>query len=157
MNSRKSFSCRTFLPLAAGALLTFALTPVTQAQVNIGISIGTPPPPVRYEVRPVFPGEGYAWREGYWAPYGGRYRWHRGLWVRQPFADAYYVRPAYDSDDRGYRYRPGHWEHRGDGAYGREKEFHDNGHHGDKEHHDNGHHGEKDHRDKGDRGGHGHE
>lgn len=139
----KPRSFRTFATLAAAALLPLAIAPALHAQINIGINIGTPPPPLRYEVHPVYPGPGYAWRDGYWLPYRGTYRWHRGLWVRQPFADAYYVRPYYDHDDEGYRFRPGHWEHRGEGrAYGHDKqEFHDNGNHGEKEHHDNGRHG----------------
>lgn len=135
----------------AGVLVALTVTPAAQAQVNIGITIGTPPPPLRYEVRPVYPGDGYAWQDGYWVPYGGRYRWRRGIWVRQPYSDAYYVRPYYAHEDDGYRYRPGHWAHRGEGrAYGHfKKEYdgdgHDNGNHGGKEHHDNGNHGNKGH------------
>ena len=156
MQLRNSLTFGSLATLFTGLLLAFTVIPAAQAQVNIGITIGTPPPPVRYEVRPVYPGEGYAWQDGYWLPYGGRYRWHPGIWVRQPYSDAYYVRPYYAHEDDGYRYRPGYWEHRGKGrAYGHYKnkddgnerggDERDNGNHGYKEGHDHGKHGGKGH------------
>jgi hypothetical protein len=51
-----------------GVLFGIALTIPASAQ--IGVYIGTPPPPLRYEQRGPIPGPGYVWIEGYWAPDG---------------------------------------------------------------------------------------
>jgi hypothetical protein len=48
--------------------------------VGIGINIGPPPAPRILRVRPVAPGPGYVWIDGYWYAEGGRYRWHAGYW-----------------------------------------------------------------------------
>lgn len=149
-------SCFRFSAIAivcTGLLAAFACSPAAYAQINIGVTIGTPPPPQRYEVRPAYPGDGYLWQAGYWEPSDGRYRWQPGFWASRPYADGYYVRPFYAHDNDGYRLQPGHWEHRGH-AYGhrdddREDNYgyraHDKG---DKEHHDNGKHGDKEHHGK---------
>lgn len=75
-------------------------------QVSIGIQIGAPPPPRVVTVRPVAPGPGYAWVEGYWYPVGHHYKWHEGYWTRPPYAGAVWVVPHHD----GQRYYEGYWE-----------------------------------------------
>ena len=70
-----------------------------RGQVSIGIDIGVPPPPPRYERMP--PRRvGYVWAPGYW-------RWsapaHRHVWV-----SGYWVPMRH-----GYRYRPARWERHG--------------------------------------------
>ncbi len=94
---------RLLLALAAGALLAAAPARADQwsvrampAGVAIGIEIGSPPPPPRYEVMPP-PRGGYLWAPGYWAWDGYNYVWLEGRWLRQ--------RP-------GYIYVPGRWEQR---------------------------------------------
>ena len=82
-------------------LAASTLTAPAFGQVSIGVTIGTPPPPVQYEVPPPMPEVGYVWTPGYWAPYGGHYAWRRGYWVRPP----YY----------GAAWRPAHWVHEGPG------------------------------------------
>jgi hypothetical protein len=52
----------------SGVLLAAALTVPALAQV--GVYIGSAPPPLRYEERGPMPGEGYAWVDGYWTPHG---------------------------------------------------------------------------------------
>jgi len=106
---RPNPSCAIF----AGLLATFACSPAAHAQISIGVTIGTPPPPLRYEVRPVYPGAGYLWQAGYWEPFDNQYSWRPGFWAPRPYTDAYYVRPFYAHDPDGYRMHPGHWEHRG--------------------------------------------
>ena len=62
--------------LLAAILLTAGLG---MGQVSLGIRIGPPPAPRVVRVRPVAPGPGYFWVDGYWYPAGNRYRWHEGF------------------------------------------------------------------------------
>lgn len=84
-------------------------------QISIGVRIGPPPPP-RVIVRPVAPGPGFFWVEGYWYPVGGHYRWHDGYWTRPPYAGAHWVGPRHD----GERFFEGYW----DGDRGRREHDH---------------------------------
>jgi hypothetical protein len=92
------------------------------AQVSLGITIGAPPPPRVIPVRPVAPGPGYLWVEGYWYPVGHHYKWHAGYWSLPPYPGAVWVGPRHD----GVRYYEGYW----DGPRGRVA--HD--HHWDRDH-----------------------
>jgi hypothetical protein len=83
--------------LAAGAVF---------GQISIGISIGPPPPPRVYRVRPVAPAPGFVWVDGYWYPQGHKYRWHDGYWTRVPYAGAAWIGPRYD----GGRFYEGYWQ-----------------------------------------------
>lgn len=87
---------------------------VSPAFGQVSIYIGTPPPPVRYEVPPPMPTVGYVWVPGYWTPYGGRYVWAPGRWSRPPYYGASWREGGWDRDDRGWRYRPGYWGRHGD-------------------------------------------
>ena len=81
------------------------------AQIGIGIQLGrSAPPPLRYEVRPVMPGPGYAWVDGYWSWNGRRYVWVPGVWRRPPYAGAYWSHPHWDHYDDGWHYHEGHWD-----------------------------------------------
>lgn len=97
---RKSFV------IPAAALLGFALS--AGAQVNI--YIGTPPPPIRYEVRPVVPYPEAYWIPGYWSPYGQRYRWIGGHYERPPYANAYWTHGHWDHASNGWRWHEGRWD-----------------------------------------------
>jgi hypothetical protein len=90
---------------------------------QIQIYIGTPPPPIRYEVHPPMPAVGYMWTDGYWEPYGERYRWISGRWMVPPYPGAYWRPTRYQHYDRGWRAQPGYWD-RGDHDRGRD---HDHG------------------------------
>jgi hypothetical protein len=100
---------------------------------QISVYIGTPPPPIRYEVPPPMPQVGYVWMPGYWAPYGGRYVWAPGRWSRPPYYGAAWRGGGWDHDGRGWRYREGYWAPHGayygprGHAYGHYKE-HGHGH-----------------------------
>jgi hypothetical protein len=82
-------------------------------RVFFGVGVGPgygyyappPPPPPVVAYRPLAPGPGYVWVDGYhyWA--GSRYTWRRGYWERPPYARAYWVGPRY----YGHRYYRGYW------------------------------------------------
>jgi len=84
---------------------------------QIGIFIGRTPPPLRYEMRPPAPGEGYQWIDGYWGNNGGRYVWVGGRWDRPPYEGAYWSHPHYDRYDRGWQMHEGHWDHEDHGDH----------------------------------------
>jgi len=88
----------------AFVLLTAAS--VFGADLSIGIRIGAPPPPRVVRVRPVNPGPGYFWVEGYWYPNGRSYKWHDGYWTRPPYAGAVWIAPRHE----GGLYYNGYWE-----------------------------------------------
>jgi hypothetical protein len=94
---------------------------------QISIMIGTPPPPVRYEVAPPMPQPGYVWMPGYWAPVHGRYVWYSGRWSNPPYYGAAWRNPRWRHEGDGWRYYEGGWgrhDYHGHGhAYG-----HDHGH-----------------------------
>lgn len=94
-----------------GGLLATALTIPALGQVSFGVTIGTPPPPYRYEAPPPIPGPGYVWIDGYWVPEGGRWVWHHGDWRRPPYAGAYWSHPHYDHYPDGWHVHEGHWDH----------------------------------------------
>jgi hypothetical protein len=100
------------------AASTFAVPAFGQ----ISVYIGTPPPPIRYEVAPPMPQVGYVWMPGYWSPYRGRYVWAPGRWSRPPYYGAAWQAGGWDRDDRGWRYRPGSWGRRG-GYYGGPQQY----------------------------------
>lgn len=107
------------------------------AHAQINVYINTPPPPIRYDLRPPPPNPGLSWIDGFWEPSRGQYRWHPGYWQQPPFENAYYVHPHYDHVDRGWRLREGYWSHEDHHArYEDEEEDHGGG----GRHHDNGNH-----------------
>ncbi|MBZ5579249.1 MAG: hypothetical protein LAP40_22025 [Acidobacteriia bacterium] len=128
------------------ALVILTAGSALAADVSIGIQIGAPPPPRVFAVRPVGPGPGWLWIEGYWYPLAGHYRWHAGYWTRPPYEGALWVAPRHE----GGRYFAGYWdgdhgrfEHDHHWDRGRERDFdrghdHGRGHDKDREH-DRGH------------------
>ncbi len=111
MNKIANSFTRLALTAAAGLLTSAFATPEAQSQVNFGVRIGTPPPPLRYENRPPAPGPGYAWVDGYYEPSNGRYHWHAGYWNQAPYAGAYYVHPHWDHYPDGWHQHEGYWAH----------------------------------------------
>ena len=79
---------------------------IAAAEVSFGINIGPPPRPRVEAVRPLAPGPGYNWVQGYWYPVDGRYRWHDGYWTRPPYEGAIWLGPHHD----GRQFFEGHWE-----------------------------------------------
>ena len=95
---------RKFIGAALLATILLTGSPALKAQVSVGIGIGAPPPP-RVYARPVAPGPGYVWVDGYWYPVDGRYVWHRGYWTEPPYGGAIWVGPRWE----GGRYYNGYW------------------------------------------------
>ena len=115
-----------------GLLLATAFTIPASAQ--IGIYVGSAPPPMRYEERGPEPGPGYAWVDGYWAPHGRRhYEWVGGRWDRAPYEGAHWNHPHYDHYRQGWQMHEGHWDHedhdREHGNYGENHGDHHDDHH----------------------------
>ena len=88
------------------ALAFLAAGTVFGADFSIGIRIGAPPAPRIVRVRPVSPGPGYFWVDGYWYPNGRNYRWHDGYWTRPPYQGAVWIAPRY----QGGLFYEGYWE-----------------------------------------------
>ena len=76
-----------------------------QTRFSIGINFGGPryaPPVAVAAYRPVAPGPGYIWVDGYTDEYGN---WVDGYWALPPYAGAYWVAPRY----YGGRFVAGYW------------------------------------------------
>ena len=128
---------RNLMRTAVLAAMIFSASPFVYAQVSIGIRIGPPPPARIVHVRPVSPGPGFFWIDGYWYPVGGHYRWHEGYWTRPPYEGARWIGPHHD----GKQFYAGYWEgdrgrvehdHRWDRDH--DRDFHDHGHDHDHDH-----------------------
>lgn len=105
------------------ATLLSAMSTFAAVRVGVGINIGgyypppayyapapvyyAPPPvaPRVYYARPVAPGPGYVWINGYYYPSAGRYAWRAGYWTRPPYVGARWYAPRY----HGGRYYHGYW------------------------------------------------
>jgi hypothetical protein len=79
--------------------------PPSGTDVNIGITIGPPPPPHVVYARPAVPGPDLVWIEGYWYPVGHHYVWHDGYWMHPPHEGYIWIAPRHD----GRQYFAGHW------------------------------------------------
>jgi hypothetical protein len=78
-----------------------------QTHFSIGVNVGVPgyyrPAPLAVAAyRPVCPGPGYVWIDGYTDAYGN---WINGYWSLPPYAGAYWVAPNFV----GGRFIAGYW------------------------------------------------
>jgi len=99
-----------------------------QTRFSVGVNFGSPgyyaPAPVVVPAyRPVAPGPGYVWVDGYHDAWG---RWVAGYWAMPPYAGAYWVAPQFS----GGRFVAGYWggAHRNDRDDNHFRESHDRGH-----------------------------
>lgn len=98
--------------MLVGAALVASLSclqPAT-AQVNLGIVIGVPPPPVIVEPAPP-PRVGFLWAPGYWFWNGGRHVWYPGHWEAERTGE-FFEGAQWLETPGGWRFVPSHWEHR---------------------------------------------
>lgn len=102
--------------LVAGLMATPALAllpPSARAAVNvdIGISVGVPPPVLPVYVQPIAPGPGYIWTPGYWAwdPSYNDYYWVPGTWVMPPQIGLLWTPGWWGWSNGYYRWHPGYW------------------------------------------------
>jgi hypothetical protein len=98
------------LAIAALAVGTSLVPSIAFARVDVGITVGGPPPPPRV-VGPVgvAPGPGYVWTNGYWNWSGGTWVWVGGNWIVPPRGHHVWVEPSYHPYQGHYHYHPGHW------------------------------------------------
>lgn len=126
------------LACAGGAAVSVA--PPASAQVGFSITVGTPPPPPRFEPVPP-PRPGFVWAPGYWSWGGQRYVWVPGTWYRAR-PGYVYVRPRWVHERGRWVYHASRWSHDRDW---RDDRDHDRGRHsGWDRDRDHGHHGDHD-------------
>ena len=105
-----------YTALAAAAISTPALIApamfspaAAQASMNLGLTIGTPPPAPIYEAVPA-PRSGYVWAPGFWAWEGGRHVWRTGYWMPER-RGYHWVPDRWAQEHGGWRHEQGHWDH----------------------------------------------
>ncbi len=82
MMKRTLFTVLAAAALSAPALIAPALMTPAAAEVDLNVSIGVPPPPLRYEMVPA-PRAGYVWAPGFWARSQPGWDWVPARWVRR--------------------------------------------------------------------------
>ena len=102
---------KRMLAAATLAIGTSFIAPAAFARVDVGISVGSMPPPPQVAPGPVgvAPGPGYVWTNGYWNWNGGSWVWVGGNWVLPPHGHHVWVEPYYHPYHGGYHYHRGHW------------------------------------------------
>jgi hypothetical protein len=95
---------KRILAAAALTIVTLLTIPTGFAGVDVGVSVGTIPPPP--QVVPgavgIAPGPGYVWTNGYWD-------WSGGAWALPPHGSHVWVEPYYHPYQGHYHYHRGHW------------------------------------------------
>ena len=84
-----------------------ATMPASAGSVNVGISVGGPPPPVVAEHRWARPYRGAVWIPGQQQWVNGRWVWVPGYYTYPPRPGGYWVPGRYH---HGYWY-PGYWRY----------------------------------------------
>jgi hypothetical protein len=92
------------------ALFLSVSTAVSNAQVNVGVSVRIGPPPLPVYVQPPCPVDGYLWTPGYWAyDDADGYYWVPGAWIAPPRPN-YLWTPGYWAYNNGfYGFHRGYW------------------------------------------------
>ncbi|MGA7824998.1 MAG: YXWGXW repeat-containing protein, partial [Steroidobacteraceae bacterium] len=92
-------------------LLTVALSPAAFAQVVIGVSVNTAPPPLPVYAQPACPGVGYLWAPGYWAwdDSAADYYWVPGTWVMAPQPGLLWTPGWWGWSGGAYAWHAGYW------------------------------------------------
>jgi hypothetical protein len=94
------------LLFVAGLLL---LTSAALAQVSIGVSVSTGPPPLPVYEQPLCPAEGLMWIPGYWAWGPDGFFWVPGTWVIAPVVGYLWTPGYWGWADGVYVWYPGYW------------------------------------------------
>jgi hypothetical protein len=103
---KKTLAASTLMIALSFALL---LPGTAVGQVNVNISIGEAPPPVRYEIVPA-PRTGYLWAPGYWNWDGTQHTWSNGHWERNR-RNYIYLQPEWHQEGDGWKLEKGGWKH----------------------------------------------
>ena len=91
--------------LAFAAVAVSFIGSTKASAVDVGIQIGTPPPPIVVEHPWARPYRNAVWIPGHHEWLGGRWVWGGGYYTYPPRRGAVWVGPRYR---HGYYY-PGHW------------------------------------------------
>lgn len=97
--------------LALGSLAAAPGAGQAQTSVDIGFSVGFPPPPLPLYDQPPIPDYGYVWVPGYWAwdPGYGDYYWVPGDWVLPPDYGLLWTPAWWEWNERVFIFHPGYW------------------------------------------------
>jgi hypothetical protein len=102
----RNVSFHRWLLLLAGFLV---LSSAALAQVSIGVSVRTGPPPLPVYEQPLCPGEGFIWIPGYWAWGPDGFFWVPGTWVIAPVVGYLWTPGYWGWADGFYVWYPGYW------------------------------------------------
>ena len=107
MNKRSS--ARLALALGWAAVLPLAWPAPSHAQMDVGVFVDAPPPPLPVYIQPPITDYGYLWMPGYWAWNGYDYFWVPGAWVRPPEPGLLWTPGYWGWNGAAYVYNPGYW------------------------------------------------
>lgn len=94
--------------LLSGLMLFFL--PKINAQINVGVSVGQPPPAMPFYVQPACPVDGYLWQPGYWAyDRNAGYYWVPGVWVAPPNPGLLWTPSYWGYEGGSYGFHLGYW------------------------------------------------
>ena len=77
--------------------------------MDMGFSVGAPPPPLPVYIQPPIPEYGYLWMPGYWDWNGYDYFWVPGAWVRPPEPGLLWTPGYWAWNGAAYVFNPGYW------------------------------------------------
>ncbi|MFZ1905103.1 MAG: YXWGXW repeat-containing protein, partial [Steroidobacteraceae bacterium] len=111
MGSRVPGKRNRFIGGVFAMLLLVALSPAAFAQVVIGVSVNTAPPPLPVYAQPACPGVGYLWAPGYWAwdDSAADYYWVPGTWVMAPQPGLLWTPGWWGWGGGAYAWHAGYW------------------------------------------------
>ncbi len=95
--------------LAAAAMIALPAASFGSVNVAIGVSVGTPPPPLPVYAQPPIPAPGYIWTPGYWAWGPAGYYWVPGVWVMPPQVGVLWTPGYWGWGGSAYVFHPGYW------------------------------------------------
>jgi WXXGXW repeat (2 copies) len=108
MLNRNFLTALAAAAISLPALVAPAMVTPAAAEVDLSITIGTPPPAPRLEVIPA-PRAGYVWAPGYWHWDGYHHVWMAGRWMAE--RPGYHWQPDHwVQSNGGWRHVPGYWD-----------------------------------------------
>jgi WXXGXW repeat (2 copies) len=93
------------------AVATLAVSGACFAQVDVEISVASPPPELPVYEQPMCPGDGYIWTPGYWAwdEDVGDYYWVPGTWVLAPQVGYFWTPSWWGWNGNAFIFHQGYW------------------------------------------------
>jgi hypothetical protein len=90
-------------------LVLGAASALSQAAVDIDVSVNVAPPAIPVYDQPPLPEAGYMWTPGYWAWDGMDYYWVPGTWVQPPVSGMLWTPGYWGWRDGLYAWNAGYW------------------------------------------------